>query len=501
MAEIKNRFVLFETRSSFEAKKANIASESIVFIADQQKIYTQGKFFTKDAFTQYQIDGKTYSPNDGWDPVAERELADSIIKFVAGDGLVASAGTNGEITYSLKGVAKAAETTGENTGKFIKGITVNSFGQVTGIEYADIVQNTYDFKSAKSAGDGNAKLTFSMVDALDAKNNKEVEVAIKGKTSDKIAVTSDANGNIEIAHNKTASAVKVTSAIVDNQVSVLGNIEGDAWGHLISATQVSVPTKAYVDSEVEKLENLVGTSVDAALILQGVATKADDLKATATEDYTYTPKRGHTWKVGATFEFTNAEDKTEKVKAGDVIVCVEDSPVAKWSAIQSNVDIATGSVLGLVKGGSTIEASRIYGVEIDGNGSMTVKVPAQHIPEVTSKIVTAGAANAETNAAVADTVNKVYVNHLDKSDSDAAAVITSHSFAGDGAVKVSANATGDITIAATDNDTTYTIAYSEDASGSTVSITPTKVVNGVKQSAGAPLSATVSSWGYPDKKA
>lgn len=499
MAEIKNRFVLFETRSSFEAKKANIASESIVFIADQQKIYTQGKFFTKDAFTQYQIDGKIYSPNDGWDPVAERELTDSIIKFSSGDGLKATAGANGEITYSLDSVSKTVNEKGTNTGKFIKNITVNSFGQVIGIEYANIVQNTYNFESAKSAKDGNAKLTFSMVDALDAENNKEVEVAIKGKASDLISVTSDADGNIEIAHDKAAAAVKVISSIADNQVSVLGNIEGDAWGHLISATQVSVPTKAYVDSEVEKLENLVGTSVDASLILQGVATKASDLEAKTTDDYTYTPKRGHTWKVGATFEFTNADGNTEKVKAGDVIVCVEDSPVAKWSAIQSNVDIATGSVLGLVKGGATNEASRTYGVEIDGNGSMTVKVPAQHIPEVTSKIVTAGDADAEDNAAVAVEKNKVYVNHLDKSDKDADAVISSHSFAGSGAVKVSANATGDITIAATDNDTTYTIAYSENASGSTVSIIPTKIVNGVAQDQGAPLSATVSSWGYPDK--
>ena len=263
---------------------------------------------------------------------------------------------------------------------------------------------------------------------------------------------------------------------------------------MISATQVSVPTKAYVDSEVEKLESLVGTSVDAALILQGVATSADDFKA----DEDYTPKRGHTWKVGASFEFTNAEGATEKVKAGDVLVCVSEDGT-KWSAIQSNVDIAGAGVLGLVKDGDSNEAARIYGVKVAGDGSMTVNVPAQHIPTVTSKVVTAGSATAEANAAVAETANKVYVNHLDKSDVDADAVITSHSFAGSGAVKVSANASGDITIAATDNDTTYALAYSEDASGSTVSITPTKYVNGTAQQAGAAQSITVSAWGYPDQ--
>lgn len=495
MADIKNKFVLFNSRAKFEENKANIAAESIVFIADQQKIYTQGKFFTKDAFSKYKVgDSEVYAQNSGWKDGAVE--AEGILKFVAGKGLTATAGANGEITYSLKTgeYTPTVNENGTNTGKFIKSIEVNEFGQVTKIEYANIVQNTYDFESVKSAEDGDAKITFSMTDALNAENDKEVEVAIKGKTGDMIAVTSDANGNIEIAH-KAATKLAVTGATAsEGEVEVINSLTNDAWGHLISATKVTAATKAYVDSEVEKLDKLVGTSVEAALILQGVATSAADFAA----DKDYTPKQGHTWKVGAAFEFTNAEGATEKVKPGDVLVCVSEDGT-KWSAIQSNVDIAGAGVLGLVKDGNTNEASRIYGVKVATDGSMTVTVPAQHIPEVTSKIVTAGAADAEANAAVTAETNKVYVNHLDKSDKDAAAVISSHSFAGSGAVKVSANATGDITIAATDNETTYTLAYSEDASGSTVSITPTKWVNGVQQqNSGAAQSITVSAWGYPD---
>ena len=314
-----------------------------------------------------------------------------------------------------------------------------------------------------------------------------------------IAVTSDASGNIEIAHRAAEEVINITSSVTDKQVSVLGGIKGDAWGHLTSVTPVTVPTKAYVDDEIDAVERLVGTSVDAALILKGIVNSDSDLPETAFSGYTY--------KVASAFESTKIEGTEKQLNPGDVILCVGSDKGADnketganpvWAAIQSNVDIAGAGVLGLVKDGNTVEDSRIYGVKVAADGSMTVNVPAQHIPTVTSKVVTAGAANAKANAAVAAKDNLVYVNHLDKSDVDAEEVITSHSFAGAGAVKVSADASGNITIAATDNDTTYALAYSEDASGSTVSITPTKWVDGVAQTAGAAQSITVAAWAYPD---
>ena len=306
-----------------------------------------------------------------------------------------------------------------------------------------------------------------------------------------IAVTSDASGNIEIAH-KEATKLTVTGATAgEGEVEVINSLTNDAWGHLIAATKVTAATKAYVDSEVDKLDKLVGTSVDAALILQGVATSAADFAA----DEDYTPKQGHTWKVGAPFEFTNAEGVTEKVKAGDVLVCVSEDGT-KWSAIQSNVDIA-GDALGLVKAGvDGAEGSRVYGVKVDStSGAMTVTVPAQHIPTVSSKVAVEVPVDAESGKPVE---NKVVIKHIDVIDGEEEET-SSQAISGSGAVKVSANASGDITIAATDNDTTYSLAYSEDASGSTVSITPTKYVNGVAQAQGAAQSITVSAWGYPDK--
>ena len=497
MAEIKNRFVLFNTRANFEAEKANITSESIVFIADQQKIYTQGKFFTKDAFSKYQVgNSEVHVQNDGWDEENESELAEGILKFVAGKGLEATVGANGEITYSLKtGEYSVTTSNGTNNGKFIKNITTNEFGQVLTIEYADIVQNSYDLTSATNAeGNTTAKITFSMTDALNSDNNKKTDIIIKGKESDKITVAPDASGNIEISHNKPADSFEITGAIaIDGEVEVINGLTNDAWGHLIAATKVTAATKSYVDSQIDALEGLVGTSVEAALILQGVATQASDLEAKETGDHTYTPKRGHTWKVGASFEFTNAEGKQENVKAGDVIICVSDSPV-KWSAIQSNVDIA-GDALGLVKAGSNgAEGSRVYGVDIDTNGAMTVTVPAQHIPTVSSKVAVEVPVDEESGNPVE---NKVVIKHIDVIDGEEKET-SSQAISGSGAVKVSANASGDIEITATDNDTTYTLTYLEDASGSTISITPTKFINGVQQSAGTAQSFTVSAWGYPD---
>lgn len=495
MAEnlINKRFVLFEKRANFEANKANLANECIVFIADQQKIWTQGQFFTKDAFTQYQIGNKTYSPNDGWDPVNEAELADSIIKFVAGEGLVASAGTNGEVTYSLATAATVdKDEEGVNTGKFIKEITVDKFGRIAGIEYAEVGQDSYELSSAKEAADGKAKISFTRTNALDAEDTETVEIGIKGKAKDKILVTSDSNGNIEIAH-KTGSQPAITGETGEEgeTVAVINGLTNDAWGHLTAATRIAVPTKIYVDNEIKKVEDLVGTSVDAALILMGIAQTSDDLGKDVT------PKRGHTYKVGAQFEFINAEGATEKVKPGDVIICVSDEEGAvKWSAIQSNVDIAVGGALGLVKQGSDGTAgSGIYGVKVADDGSMTVTVPEQHIPEVSSKVVTGAAADAEANAAVAEG-NVIYVNHIDVKDKEK--TITSHSFIGSGATKLSADASGNITIKSTDNDTHYVVSCTEDASGMSISLTPTNFVNGEPGKAGAVQTVTVSSWAYPD---
>lgn len=489
MAEIKNRFVLFNTRANFEAEKANIASESIVFIADQQKIYTQGKFFTKDAFSTYQVGGKTFTTNDGWDPKEESELAESIIKFVAGKGLVATAGTNGEITYSLStGEYEVTTSDGTNNGKFIKNITTNEFGQVLTIEYADIVQNSYDLTSATNAeGNTTAKITFSMTDALNSDNNKKTDIVIKGKESDKITVAPDASGNIEISHNKLANDFEITGAEdSDAEVAVLNSVTTDAWGHLVSATKVAAATKAYVDGQVDELEKLVGTSVDSALIFQGVVSKTQALPEEDVE-------KGYVYKVSEAS--THAGQLCE---AGDVIICVgvdEEGKNPEWAVIQSNVDIA-GATLGLVKAGADgAEGSRIYGVNIDTDGAMTVTVPAQHIPTVSSKVAVEVPVDAESGKPVE---NKVVIKHIDIIDEEEEET-SSQAISGSGAVKVSADAAGNIEIAATDNDTTYALAYSEDAAGSTISITPTKFINGVAQAAGSAQEITVSAWGYPDK--
>lgn len=492
---INNRFILFEKRAAFNTALTGgkISPDSIVFIKDQQKIWSQGAFFNKAAFSKYKVGETTYEASND---------SESIINFLSSGDLSVSADNTGNITYSYTHPTWEGDNVTTGAGEFIKSITFDARGHVVSVAKEKISCDVYDIASEKNLTDG-AKISITKKDAYAAKGTQATvvsSISINGAEDDKISVTSNANGDILVAHDKAAVAVKVESNVEDNQVSVLGNIEGDAWGHLISATQVSVPTKAYVDSEVEKLEVLVGTSVDAALILKGVVSSDADLPKTAYSGYTY--------KVAAEFESLKVEGE-KQLRAGDVIICVGSDKVdgketganPKWAAIQSNVDLA-GKAFGLVKDSvnATNAEDRIYGVKVE-NGIMTVNVPAQHIPTVSSKNVIEAAKDAEGNVIE----NKAVINHIDVIDNEESDATSSHSISGSNAAKVSVDDSGNITIDATDTyvNTTYAYAAEEGADVTKLIITPTitTTVNGVSTTeTGDSVTVSFNAWAYPDKQ-
>ena len=79
-----------------------------------------------------------------------------------------------------------------------------------------------------------------------------------------------------------------------------------------------------------------------------------------------------TYSAGWTYKVITAGTYAGHVcEVGDMIVAIEDG----WTVVQNNTDIATSSVTGVVKGGTTVESEKIYGVKVSGSGEMTAEVP------------------------------------------------------------------------------------------------------------------------------
>ena len=78
------------------------------------------------------------------------------------------------------------------------------------------------------------------------------------------------------------------------------------------------------------------------------------------------------YSVGDTYKVITPGTYAGQVcEVGDMIVAVEGG----WTVVQNNTDIATSSATGMVKGGTTVESEKIYGINVSGAGEMTVSVP------------------------------------------------------------------------------------------------------------------------------
>jgi hypothetical protein len=470
MAIIDKRFVHFKTRAAFNtALDANeILSDSIVFIADEKLVYTHGSFYSGVSFSQIKA-GST---------ILEASDIDSMVEFLAGDGLAISVDQeSGQITYKLAERTVANVEAKEN--KFINSITFDAYGRVVSVGTADvvipevpvasnIVAATADATEATAAEIANGNVRINTIETTgegeDAVSEVTSSINILGK--DKISVTATAAGAIEVAHDKLTVADGGTTTPETDTVDVLSALGTDEYGHATQIAKVSLPTKAYVDAKL-------GAAVEAALILKGVLGDSEGM----VESLPAEAEVGHVYKVGKAGAYAG-----EACQIGDVIICVSKDPV-EWVVLQNNVDIATDTVLGLVKGGYvTDEENRNFAVSIAADGSMFVHVPYE--AEQESKNVVSDSATG--TADVAEIANgNVHINHLEDDK-----VTSSHVIKGAGATTVKAVG-GEIVIeSANDNDnTTYEFALDEKASKNTLTITPS--TNGV---AGAAQVIEFNAW-------
>lgn len=459
MADINKRFVLFKTRQSFNTAKSTLSNESIVFIEDEQRIWAQGKFYGKGkAFSQYKVgtdDEQIYSANDE---------AESIINFLAGEGLVITGDNTGKITYSHAESSFANVTTG--AGEFIKSITFDKFGHIAEVEKAKVAQNSYtnivsgtaDGKVGTEAALENGSVYINSIEHDAVANSDAVKSSIKIQGKDNVSVTATAAGVIEVAHN-TLAITEETATPTGDTTAVISSIGYDSYGHLNKITKANLPTKSYVDSKL-------GAAVDAALILKGVLNSAEELPDE--------PTVGHTYKVA-----TEGIYAGEMCRPGDVVICVatgDNGADPEWVAIQSNVDLATDDVVGLVKGGYTTNVeNREFAVQIDENGSMFVEVPYKD--------------NQTSKNEISSITGGVQLDHYEDDK-----VTSTHTIKGSGSTEVTADTNGNITINSTYSDTTYSFAKTETAYSKVLIITT--IIDGEEQE--NPVNIEFDTWAYPD---
>lgn len=470
MALIDKRFVHFQTRAAFNTAKAagEISNDSIVFIADEKRIWTHDVYYNPESFSKVIAGNTEITASDIY----------ATITFLAGDGLDISTDAQGKITYSHTDTSSVANVAAVS-GKFINSITFDGFGHVVAVTTADVDQNSYKnivagganaVEGTKTAvSNGNVHINIVEHDAIAGTDVVSSSINIKGK--DDIEVTATDKGVIEIGHvlgngsNMTPSAGAEPGG---DSIQAITSASVDPHGHLLALGSLPVPTKAYVDS---KISNLSG-ALDTSLLFRGVIGTGTNMIKWEDANQPWNKKDGEERlgsELGDIYKIGTAGTYAGQVcQVGDLIICTGDAP--EWVVVQGNADVATEAILGFVKGGySTNESARNFAVQIAADGTMWVNVPFEYTNKSNS-IVTDS--STKTSGVDDITVNgNVYVNHLETSKNAAGTETTvvksSINVKGSDATSVTAVDGG---IVVTSHDTKYTMTHSESAASKTVSL-------------------------------
>lgn len=485
MALIDKRFVHFKTRNAFNTALAagEILNDSIVFIADEKRIWTHDKFFSPESFSKV-IAG---------DKIIEAKDLYQTITFLAGDGLNISVNQEtGAITYAhnTKTVSVSdgvTTTTGNITttpGKFISGITFDQFGHVASVTTSDVQQNSYKNVVANAAEDtedegeaiANGSVHINTVEHDSIANSDTVTSSVKIQGKDDIAVTALDDGTIEVGHvlgNGSNMTLSAGAEPGGDSIQAITSASVDPHGHLLALGSLPVPTKAYVDSKISSL----GGALDTSLLFRGViGTGANMIKwedanqvLSITEDEATGEEIRKGSELGDIYKIGSAGTYDGQVcQVGDLIICTRSNPL-EWVVVQGNADVATNAILGFVKGGyATSESARNFAVQIGTDGTMWVNVPFEYTN--TSESVVTNSATSQEAASAAD--GSVFINHLETSKNAAGTETTvvksSVNIKGKDATKVTADANGVITVES--HDTKYGMTYSESAASKTINL-------------------------------
>jgi hypothetical protein len=182
--------------------------------------------------------------------------------------------------------------------------------------------------------------------------------------------------------NGTSAGVKITESTGNNgsitiglqdSITLAGELTVQGTGQSSFAGQVTIPAVPVANTDAAS-KAYVDASTAGALVFQGgydAATNTPNLDSPPTG----TIKKGFMWTVTVDGTFF-----TEQVRVGDSLIAKIDTPttLADWTTVQSNIDLATLTTVGLgnVNAGSNIAVSY-------SNGTATVSTsfdPSGFVP-------------------------------------------------------------------------------------------------------------------------
>jgi hypothetical protein len=164
----------------------------------------------------------------------------------------------------------------------------------------------------------------------------------------------------DVTFNGTTNGVKITESTGNNgsitiglqdSITLVGTLTVQGTGQSSFAGQVTIPAVPIASTDAAS-KAYVDNAVTGALVFQGgydAATNTPNLDSPPTG----TIKKGFMWTVTADGSFF-----TEQVRVGDSLIANKDTPttLADWTTVQSNIDLATLTTVGLgnVNAGSGI---------------------------------------------------------------------------------------------------------------------------------------------------
>ena len=288
------------------------------------------------------------------------------------------------------------------------------------------------------------------------------------KADESVAISVDASSTTSANWNVTSLVTGV-------------NIQRDKAGHVTGVTldSVKMPSNPNTDAncsegghytpKTEKSDNkqsaetgkyISAIKLDSKKHVVGIDTSS---LPTFTESYKGTVK-SITPGVGLKLNGKDDGDSTSITSSGTI-----------------DLQKASNTELGGIKIGYS-GTGKNYAVQLDTSDAAYVNVPwSDTNTHYISKNIVAASTRSTSNGAVTD--NGVYLNHLEEST-----IKSTHKITGSGSVKVTSDASGNITITGTDTNTTYNVVGAKDTTGlikngssvtSTTGYTTCPIVNGV----------------------
>jgi len=255
---------------------------------------------------------------------------------------IAMSGSNDAVNYSISlddsGVTAASYTNAS--------ITVDAKGRITSASSGSDNNTTYTIPTSVPAGNAAAATLTGSDGSTDAVN-------FTG-TTNQTKITAATQGQIVIGLADNVTTVgDLTVGGGDITLTGTGRIQGI---DTVSASTDAV-NKAYVDSAV------VGN-----LVFQGgynAATNTPDLDSSPSGSI----KKGWAYVVTADGSFF-----TEQVRVGDFLIAQQDAPttLANWVTVQSNIDLATLSTVGIGNVNESAENDKLGLEVLYSNGTASV---------------------------------------------------------------------------------------------------------------------------------